>query len=178
MTFSGSGGGSYRFHQPGLLGAAVCRSGDSTYAETDSYSWSYTFVVPPTGGRASAPASMTGTGLLSSVQQTRRCGGTTATTTTCTQTLRPPTQADEADLAFPGVDVVASARQITVGALGELLRPAPPTCSGDGSLIPNVVRGYLELQASVTFPRSMLARPTATAEPSRWRGPASTPAWR
>src|SRR5579871_5476377 len=84
VTFSGSGGGSYRFHQSGQGGVPSCRSGDTSYAETDSYSWSYTFVVPPTGGSNLAPVAVTGTGLLSSTQQTRRCGGGPTVTTTCT----------------------------------------------------------------------------------------------
>ncbi len=41
--------------------------------------------------------------------------------------------------------------------MSELVRGAQ-TCSGAGSLAPNVVQGYAGLQASVTFPRSLLAR--------------------
>jgi hypothetical protein len=162
VTFSGTGGGSYRFHAPAQGSATACRSGEATYTETDSYSWSYTFVVPPTGGSSIAPVSLAGSGLLSSTELTRRCGGSAVTSTTCVQALRPPTQAASADLAYPGVNVVASARQITVGALGELLRiGAQPSCTGTGAgaLIPNPVGGFQELQASVTFPRTVLAHP-------------------
>jgi len=163
VTFSGTGGGSYRFHAPAQAAVNACRGGDVTYTETDSYSWSYTFVVPPTGGTSVAPLSLGGSGLLSSTALTRRCGGSAVNTTTCVQALRPPSPASAADLAFPGVNVVASARQITVGALAELLRSgAQPSCTGEGAgtLIPNPVRGFQELQASVTFPRAVLAKPT------------------
>jgi hypothetical protein len=162
VTFSGTGGGSYRFHAPAQGTSNACRGGDATYNETDSYSWSYTFVVPPTGGTSVAPLSLGGSGLLSSTELTRRCAGSAVNTTTCVQALRPPTLASAGDLAFPGVNVVASARQITVGALGELLRSgAQPSCTGEGAgtLIPNPVRGFQELQASVTFPRAALAKP-------------------
>src|SRR4029077_21222218 len=51
VTFSGGGGGAYRFREPatGGLGLA-CRMPDTGYAETDSYSWSFSFIVPAGGG--------------------------------------------------------------------------------------------------------------------------------
>jgi len=160
VTFSGSGGGSYRFHDPAEGAGAACRSADATYVESDSYSWSFTFVVPPSGGSGGAPVELSGAGQLSGSEQTLRCAGVAATTTTCTQALRPPAPDNAADLDYPGVNVVASARVITVGALGELLRSsAQPSCSGSGTLIPNLVQGFPELQASVTFPRALLVRP-------------------
>jgi hypothetical protein len=131
----------------------------TTYAETDSYSWSYTFVVPPTGGRSGGPLAMSGNGLLSATQQSGRCDGAAAAPSGCTQSLRPPAPADISDLDYPGVNVVESGREITVGALGELVGAgAQPSCSGAASLLANPVPGYAELQASVTFPRVLLAR--------------------
>jgi len=51
VTFSGTGGGSYRFHQPAVGGGgSACRVADATYTEADSYRWSYRFVLPPGGG--------------------------------------------------------------------------------------------------------------------------------
>jgi hypothetical protein len=165
VTFSGSGGGSYHFHAPAEGAGAACRAPDATYAETDSYSWSFTFVVAPSGGSGGPPAALTGVGQLTSSEQTLRCAGAPASVTTCTQALRAPSPANAGDLDYPEVNVVASARTITVGAIGELLRSSPPSCSGPGALIPNLVQGYPELQASVTFPRTLLARPDG------YRGP-------
>jgi hypothetical protein len=163
VTFSGTGGGGYRFYQPASEtgpSSLACRAPGTTYSENDSYSWSYSFAVLPTGGGGATPLALTGTGLLSSSAQTGRCGTTPAATTTCTQSLRPPTPANDTDLDYPGVNVLVSGRQITVGALGELLRAsAQPSCVGAGSLTPNLVQGYAELQASVTFPRALLSRP-------------------
>jgi hypothetical protein len=156
VTFSGSGGGSYRFRDPA---GAACRAAATSYAESDSYSWSYTFVLPPTGGRSGAPVTMSGTGLLSATEQTDRCDGAAVAPSGCTQSLRPPAPADAADLDYPGANVVESGRQITVGALGELVgAAAQPSCSGAANLLPNPVPGYAELQASVTFPRAQLSR--------------------
>jgi hypothetical protein len=156
VTFSGSGAGSYRFHDPT---GAPCRAAGMTYAESDSYSWSYTFVVPPTGGRSGGPLAMSGDGLLSATEQTNRCDGSATAPSGCTQSLRPPAPANAADLDYPGVNVVESGRQITVGALAELVgADAQPACSGAASLLPNPVPGYAELQASVTFPRAVLIR--------------------
>ena len=159
ITFSGSGGGGYRFHDPASGAGSGCRSADTTYVESDSYTWSYTFAVPPAGGRGVAPLSSSGSGLLISTQQTARCGGTPGATTSCTQSLRTPTQANSADLDYPGVDVTVSGRQITVGGLGELLRsPAQSFCTGGDGFVPNLVAGYAGLQASVSFSRAQLAR--------------------
>jgi hypothetical protein len=156
VTFSGTGGGSYRFQHPDGAG---CRDAATSYSETDSYSWSYTFVVPPTGGRSGGPLALSGAGLLSATQQSDRCGGLAPVTSGCTQSLRPPEAADATDLDYPGIDVVESGRQITVGALGELVgADAQAACSDNASLLANPVPGYAELQASVTFPRAALAR--------------------
>ena len=62
VTFGGSGGGTYRFHKPavGGSGASACRVADTTYAEIDSYRWSYRFVLPPAGGSSTAPSAPAG----------------------------------------------------------------------------------------------------------------------
>jgi hypothetical protein len=160
VTFSGSGGGTYKFHQPALGSrrAGGCRSADATYTEIDSYKWSYRFVVPPAGGTSDTPTALAGGGQLSGTEQLQQCGGEAAVTSTCTQALEPPPAANSADLAYPGVIVAASGRLVTVGAVGELIAAsAQPICSGLGVLIPNRVAGFSQLQASVTFPRAQLA---------------------
>jgi hypothetical protein len=157
VTFSGSGGGTYKFHQP-ALGSRRCRSADATYTEVDSYKWSYRFVVPPTGGTSDTPLALAGGGELSGSEQLQQCGAAAAISSTCTQALEPPAATNSADLAYPGVIVAASGRLVTVGAIGELISSgAQPVCTGVGALIPNLVTGFSQLQASVTFPRAQLA---------------------
>jgi hypothetical protein len=160
VTFSGSGGGTYKFHQPALVGrrAGGCRSADATYTEVDSYKWSYRFVVSPTGGTSDTPSALAGGGLLSGSEQLQQCGAAAAVSSTCRQALQPPAAANSADLAYPGVIVAASGRLVTVGVIGELISSsAQPVCTGVGALIPNLVTGFSQLQASVTFPRAQLA---------------------
>jgi hypothetical protein len=158
VTFSGSGGGSYRYHEPAIGGTgAGCSVADTTYTEVDSYRWRYRFVMPPGGGSSATPWSVSGGGQLSGSEQRLQCGGTAAVTSSCTQTLHVPLTSNSADLAYPGVIVGASGRLVTVGAIGELLPAAvPPVCSGVGPLIPNPVAGFSQLQASVSLPRSEL----------------------
>jgi hypothetical protein len=157
VTFSGSGGGTYKFHQP-ALGSRRCRSADATYTEIDSYKWSYRFVVPPTGGTSDTPLALAGGGQLSGSEQLQQCGAAAAISSTCTRALEPPAAANSGDLAYPGVIVAASGRLVTVGAIGELISSsAQPVCTGVGTLMPNPVAGFSQLQASVTFPRAQLA---------------------
>ena len=159
VTFSGSGAGTYRFHQSVLGGAGfLCRQAETTFSGTDSYSWSYTFVVPPAGGRSDTPMQLAGGGALTAAEQLGRCAGVPVTTSTCLQRLRVPPASNAGDLAYPGVSVVSSGRIVTVGVLGELIRAGQASCSGGGSLQPNRVQGYSGLQASVSFPRALLNR--------------------
>jgi hypothetical protein len=158
VTFSGSGGGGYRSHDPAEGAGAGCREPNTSSTETDSYSWSYTFVVPPAGGSGGAPVGVTGSGQISSTEQAGRCSGSPAASTTCSEQLRPPPAGDSGDLAYPDVNVVVSGREVTVGALGELVADGSPSCTGPGTLVPNLVQGYSQLQASVTFPRAVLYR--------------------
>lgn len=156
VTFSGSGGGSYRFHAPPSGVGSNCRVADTTYDETDSYHWGFRFVLPPTGG-ASTPIQVWGGGQLSSTEQLLQCGGAAAVTSQCTQGLRAPLSASAGDLAYPGVTVEGEGSSITVGAVGELLASTPqPSCSGVGVLLPNPVVGYDQLQATVAIPRAQL----------------------
>jgi len=172
ITFSGVGGGSYGFHHPADAAGRSCEHAETTYDQTDSYSWSYTFVVPPGGGPSDAPLSLSGSGVLASIEQTSRCGDAQGRVTSCTQSLRAPTSANLSDLAYPEVNVVASTRQITIGAFGELVRAgAQASCSGPGSFIPNLVRGYAEVQASTTFPRALLNRPAGYTATFSMGGP-------
>lgn len=160
VTFSGTGGGTYRFHQSagGADRRGRCRSGDTAYTEVDLYRWSYRFVVPAGGGSSDLPVALAGVGQLSGTEQVRPCGGTAAVTSTCTQALRAPLATNTPDLAYPGVIVAASGRLVTVGAVGELISAAPqPSCTGAGVFLPNLVAGYSQLQASVSFPRAQLA---------------------
>lgn len=159
VTFSGSGGGTYRFHEPAVgERRGRCRPGGNTYTEVDSYRWSYRFVVPASGGSSDLPLTLAGVGALSGTEQLRQCAGTAALTSICTQALRAPLATNTADLAYPGVIVAASGRLVTVGAVGELISSAPqPLCTGAGVFLPNLVAGYSQLQASVSFPRAQLA---------------------
>jgi hypothetical protein len=69
VAFSGTGGGSYRFHQPALGGdGSACRVADTTYTEIDTYHWSYRFVLPPGGGSSDTPSTQAGGGQLSGTQ--------------------------------------------------------------------------------------------------------------
>ncbi len=159
VTFSGTGGGSYRYHQPALGGSgSACRAADTTYTEIDTYHWSDRFVLPPGGGASDAPSPQAGGGQLSATEQLLQCAGTAAVTSTCTQALRAPFSGSSADLAYPGVTVGASGRFVTAGAVGELVVATPqPTCSGLGVRVGNLVEGFSQLQASVSFPRALLA---------------------
>jgi hypothetical protein len=158
VTFSGAGGGSYRFHQPALGGGeSDCRAADTTYTEVDSYRWSYRFVLPPGGGSSDTPSTLAGGGQLSGTEQLVECAGAPAVTSTCTQALRAPPADNPADLAYPGVTVGATGRFVTVGAVGELIRSTPPNCTGFGVVVGNLVEGFPRLQASVGFPSALLA---------------------
>jgi hypothetical protein len=159
VSFSGTGGGSYRFHQPPLGGdGSACRVADTSYIAIDSYRWSYRFVLPPGGGSSDAPSTLAGGGQLSGTQQLLQCAGAAAVTSTCTQALRAPLSSNSADLAYPGVTVGASGRFVTVGAVGELVRSTPqPICDGLSVRVGNLVEGFSQLQASVSFPRALLA---------------------
>jgi hypothetical protein len=157
VIFSGTGGGGYRYHAPAQGAGASCRSPDSTYSESDAYSWRDVFVVGPGGGTSDAPVTLTGAGQLSASAQLGACASDAASSGSCTQSLRPPSNHLGGGLAFPGVSVVLSGRLVTVGAVSELVRGAQ-SCSGQAQLAPNVVQGYDGLQASVSFPRSLLLR--------------------
>jgi hypothetical protein len=157
VIFSGTGGGGYRFHVPSQGTGAACRSPETTYGETDAYSWRDAFVVGPGGGTSDAPVTLAGSGQLSATSQQGRCASDAAVSGACSQALRPPFGAVGTDVAAPGVTVVMSGRLVTVGALSELVR-GPQTCSGGLALTPNVVTGYGGLQASVSFPRAALTR--------------------
>ena len=158
ITFSGSGGGSYRFHKPPDGFGSACRVADTTYSETDSYHWSYRFVVAPTGGSSDTPIALAAGGELNGTEQLMQCAGTAAVTSTCMQALRAPATANTGDLAYPGVTVGLAGRSVIVGAVGELVPSTPqPLCSGLGVLIPNPVQGFAGLQASVAVSRAALA---------------------
>lgn len=157
VIFSGSGGGSYRYHEPADGSGGACRSADTSYSEADNYRWYYRFVLPPGGGSSDAPAAVAGGGQITAAEQLLQCAGSAALTSACTQTLRTPPFASAADLAYPGIVVGATGRLITVGALGELIPAAPaPTCTGVGVLTPNPVQGFSQLQAAVSIDRSLL----------------------
>jgi hypothetical protein len=158
VTFSGTGGGGYRYHQPAGGTVVSCHSPDTSYDETDAYSWRDTFVVGPGGGTSDTPITLAGAGQLAGSVQLGPCSSSAASTSTCSQSLRPPSSQGDGDLAYPGVTVVLSGRLVTIGALSELLRSASPACTGDGALEPNIVQGYTGLQASVSFPRALLLR--------------------
>ncbi len=158
VTFSGTGGGSYRFHQPAVGGAgSACRVADATYTETDSYRWSYRFVLPPGGGSSDTPSTLAAIGQLSGTEQLVECVGAAPVTSTCTQALGAPVTDNPADLAYPGVTVGAAGRFVTVGAVGELLRSTPPDCTGFDVVVGNLVEGFPRLQASVGFSSALLA---------------------
>ena len=165
VTFSGTGGGGYRYHDPSSGSGATCHSPDTAYDETDSYSWRDTFVVAPAGGTSDAPVTLAGTGQLTGSTQLGPCGSAAPSTSSCTQSLRPPSSQGGDDLAYPGVTVVLSGRLVTIGAVSELLRNASPACTGDGALVPNLVQGFTGLQASVSFPRAQLLRTGDYKEP-------------
>ncbi|HVC84188.1 MAG TPA: hypothetical protein VNC12_02950 [Solirubrobacteraceae bacterium] len=158
VTFSGSGGGGYRFHQPAVGGSgSACRVADATYSEADSYRWSYRFVLPPGGGSSDTPSTLAAGGQLSGTEQLVECAGATAVTSTCTQALRAPLADNPADLGYPEVTVGAAGRFVTVGAVGELIRSTPPDCTGFAVVVGNLVEGFPRLQASVGFPSALLA---------------------
>ena len=159
VVFSGTGGGGYRYHDPANGTGASCRTPDTSYAETDAYSWRDAFVVGPGGGTSGAPFMLAGGGQLAGTVQLGQCGASAASSATCTQALRPPPSSHPGgDLAYPGVTVVLSGRLVTIGALSELLRSTSPACTAAGTLEPNIVQGYTGLQASVSFPRALLLR--------------------
>jgi len=177
VTFSGSGGGSYRFHQPAVGGpGSACRAADATYSELDSYRWSYRFVLPPGGGSSDTPSMLSAGGQLSGTEQLVECAGAPAVTSTCTQALRAPPANNPADIAYPEVTVGAAGRFVTVGAVGELIRSTPPDCTGFGVVVGNLVEGFPRLQASVGFPSTLLAstgdavRRFTMAGSARYRG--------
>ena len=156
VIFSGSGGGSYHYHEPALGAGNACRSADTTYTEADGYRWYYRFVLPPGGGSSDTPAAVAGGGQVTATEQLLQCAGSAALTSTCTQTLRTP-PSNSGDLAYPNIVLDAAGGLITVGALGELIPAAPqPVCSGVGVLAPNPVQGFSQLQAAVSIDRATL----------------------
>jgi hypothetical protein len=155
VIFSGSGGGSYRYHEPARGTGSACHAADTTYTEADNYRWYYRFVLPPGGGSSDSPVATSGGGTLQGTEQLAQCAGSAALTSTCTQTLQTPLAANAADLAYPGVVVGGSGRTVTVGAIGELV-PATSQCSGLSIFAPNPIQGFSQLQASVTFDRAAL----------------------
>src|SRR5579863_7372207 len=80
VIFSGTGGGDYRYHDPSSGTGASCHSPDTTYDETDAYSWRDTFVVGPAGGTSDAPITLAGTGQLIGGTQVGPCGSSNAST--------------------------------------------------------------------------------------------------
>jgi hypothetical protein len=156
VIFSGSGGGSYRYHQPAQGRGAACRSADTGYTETDSYRWYYRFVLSPGGGSSDSPVAAAGGGALQGSEQLSQCAGTAALTSTCTQSLHAPSASNAGDVAYPGVVVGdGEGRTITIGAIGELV-PSALQCSGLSVFAPNPVEGFSQLQASVSFDRAAL----------------------
>jgi len=171
VTFSGSGGGAYRYHDPAAGGAgASCRSPELSYAESDSYSWNVSFAFAPGGGTTQAPLAVFGSGQLSASQRLGPCAGAGPQPGACSETLAAPSPADASDLAYPSASVVIAGRQVTVGVLAELVAAAPASCSGGATLTPNPVAGWSELQASVSFPRALLARPGGYSAPVTMSG--------
>jgi len=158
VIFSGTGGGTYRYHTPAGGSGVSCHSPDTSYDESDAYSWRDTFVVGPGGGAIDAPITLVGAGQLTGSAQLGPCGSDAASTSICTQSLRAPASDGDGDLAYPGVTVVLSGRLVSIGALSELLPSASPACTGGAALQPNLVQGYTGLQASVSFPRALLLR--------------------
>jgi hypothetical protein len=156
VIFSGSGGGSYRYHDPASGAGNACRSADTTYTEADSYRWYYRFVLPPGGGSSDTPAAVAGGGQVTATEQLAQCAGSAALTSTCTQALRTP-PSSSSDLAYPNIVLDAAGPLVTVGALGELIPTATqPVCSGVGVLTPNPVQGFSQLQAAVSIDRATL----------------------
>jgi len=156
VIFSGTGGGSYRYHQPPNGSANACRSADTTYNEADSYRWYYRFVLPPGGGSSDTPAAVSGGGLLTATEQLQQCAGSAALTSSCTQTLRTP-PSSSGDLAYPNIVLDVAGGSVTVGALGELIAVgSQPACTGVGVLAPNPVQGFSQLQAAVSIDRATL----------------------
>ena len=164
------------------LGRRRAARADTTYAETDTYSLElHASSCRPAAARATRRSRCAGSGQLSGTEQLgplRRHGrGDEHLHAVAAPAAA---QANAADLAYPGVNVVASGRLVTVGALGELrAQPRQPSCTGAGSAEPNLVQGYAGLQASVSFPRALLAaHRRLQRRRSRWPAPASTPASR
>ena len=155
VIFSGSGGGSYRYHEPARGSGSACHSADTTYTESDDYRWYYRFVLSPAGGSSDSPVAAAGGGQLQGSEQLAQCAGSAALTSTCTQALQTPLASNTADLAYPGVVVGGSGRTITVGAIGELI-PAQLQCTGLSVFAPNPIQGFSQLQASVSFDRAAL----------------------
>lgn len=157
VIFSGSGGGSYRYHEPASGSGSACRSADTTYSEADSYRWYYRFVLPPGGGSSDAPLAVAGGGQVTASEQLLQCAGSAALTSSCSLALRTPPQTNGSDVAYPNIFLSAAGGLITVGALGELIpSPGQPVCTGVGVLTPNPVQGFSQLQAAVSIDRATL----------------------
>jgi hypothetical protein len=170
VTFSGSGGGAYRYQDAAVGAGASCRGPQQSYAESDSYSWSFSFAIAPGGGATQTPLATSGAGTLSGAERLGPCAGEPAQSGACLETLGAPPASDSGDVAYPGVSVVIAGRQVTVGALAELVaNPSAPGC-GNATLIPNPAPGWSELQASVSFPRALLARPGGYSAPITMSG--------
>jgi hypothetical protein len=158
IIFSGTGAGSYHFHQPPQGAGSACHVADTTYGETDTYRWSYRFVVPPTGGSSDTPFGLTASGQIASTEQLLQCAGDASVSTSCTQLLHAPAPNNGADLAYPGVTVSLTGRFLDIGAVGELVVATPqPSCSGVGVLLANPLPAYSQLQAEVVVSRAALA---------------------
>ena len=169
VTFSGTGGGGYRFHEPAA--AALGRSAaspDTTYAETDSLQLElHASSCRPAGGTSDAPVDAGRQRAAErdrAARAVRRRGA--ASTSTCTQSLR---RAVPANAGRPRLSR-RDRRRLRAARHGRRARrAAPATRAGrapvDGALAPNLVAGLRRLQASVSFPRALLMRTGDTRAP-------------
>jgi hypothetical protein len=143
VTFSGSGHGSYRWHQPELDavgatgttgttgGEAQCVEPARTLSESDSYTWTFRSAVTQQGRPVAGATTVAGSGTTTSTYTTAACGSAPAATTTCTAPLQAPARGS---ISYPAIAGRIAGKGLRISVQGGLqIVPAAlaqPPCSG------------------------------------------------
>ena len=146
IVFSGSGHGSYRWHQPevdavggtgatgttGATSAEGCVEPERTLSESDSYTWKFTSALTQQGRPVAGATTVAGSGTTTSTYTTAACGSTPAASTTCTAPLGAPMHGS---ISYPAITGHVDGNALRVTVQGGLqisptaLEQAP--CNGD-----------------------------------------------
>jgi hypothetical protein len=146
ISFSGTGHGSYRWHQPevdaiggtgatgttGSTGGESCVEPARTLTESDSYTWTFTSALTKQGRAIDGATTVAGGGTTTSTYTTSACGSAPAATTTCTAPFQPPARGS---ISYPAIAGHVNRKALRITVRGGLqISPTAleqPPCSGD-----------------------------------------------